>query len=360
MKCPDQGQLLLFVEKELSPDDNKSIIAHLAACPLCSRAVEQVQYNLAFSSDKLSLLIPSSPDVQMFGQDDVWRSIQHRLKANTNDKRRLSIMRLKKIAATAAVVMALVLVGSIPGVQTAAANFLQVFRVQKVDTVIFTPGDMASIEQALNQGNGSLNLDCFGKIETVGKDEKISLGTGDLANLGFAVKFPANLKESEAVCSLEKIPVMQIAPDVKKVNVFIQSLGSTNLLPESLDGQTFSIKMGDTLTIDCPNYSLYQGKAPQLEVPAGVEVKEVARTLVSLPIWPDNIKRQLEAINDWEHTLVIPGENSQKVNVNGQDGILLSENNHRILIWQENGMLYFLQNKAGNNSDLVEIAQSLR
>jgi len=360
MKCPDKGQLLLFVEKELLPEENKRIISHLAVCPLCSRAAEEVQNHLAFTTAKMSLLTPQGSSLELGEQEKVWSKINQQIKADKTGRRRLSIMRIKKMAAAAAVVMALFMVGSIPGVQTAAANFLQVFRVQKVDTVIFTPGDMASIEQALNQGNGSLNLDSFGKIETLGKDERISLQKSDLANLGFTVKIPAGLPESEINYSLEKIPVVQITPDVKKFNSFLQSLGSTNMLPETLDGRTFSIKMGDTLEIDCQDFLLYQGKAPQLEVPAGVEVKEVARTLVSLPIWPDNIQRQLEAINDWEHTLVIPGENSQKVSINDRDGILLSENGNQVLIWQDNGVLYVLQNKTGHNSDLMVIAKSLR
>jgi hypothetical protein len=44
---------------------------------------------------------------------------------------------------------------------------------------------------------------------------------------------------------------------------------------------------------------------PVVEVPTGVNVKKVAQAMVALPIWPDNIRTQLESVGDWEHTLLI-------------------------------------------------------
>ena len=95
-------------------------------------------------------------------------------------------------------------------------------------------------------------------------------------------------------------------------------------------------------------------------MPEGVSVKDVARAMVALPIWPDNVRTQLESVGDWEHTLLIPDENSKKVSINGTKGVFLDHETYRILIWQEDGMLYILQSQNKDEADLVAIAESLR
>jgi hypothetical protein len=81
--------------------------------------------------------------------------------------------------------------------------------------------------------------------------------------------------------------------------------------------------------------------------------------MVGLPIWPEDVKRQLEAVSDWEHTLLIPAnEGAKKVKVRGQDGVYLEESRSQLLIWEDNGILYFLS--SDSHADLLAIAESLR
>jgi hypothetical protein len=47
-------------------------------------------------------------------------------------------MKTKKFAIAAALVLALTAIGSMPAIQTAAANLLQIFRVEQVDTLTMT------------------------------------------------------------------------------------------------------------------------------------------------------------------------------------------------------------------------------
>lgn len=358
MRCPDQGQLLLYLEKVLSPEESAYIEDHLMTCPMCSRALEEVEQSLIFTQTRMKVLAGSGQDMPLHGQEESWQHIASQMK---KQQKGAFFMRFKKMAVAAAIIMALILVASNPAAQTVAANFLKVFRVQQVDTISITPNDIASIEQALQKGNESIQLDKFGKFETVGKAEHQSLKYEDLSQLGFSAKLPDNLNQAEAAYFLQKVPEVAFTPDTESVNEFIQALGSDYLLPDSLNGQTLRIKVGDSLEINTKDYRLLQVPAPELEVPAGVEVAEAARAMVALPIWPENIRQQLDAVNDWEHTLLIPGENSEKVNINGQDAVMLKDNQHEVLIWQENGMLYSLENASPDRQvDLISIAQSLR
>ena len=357
MKCPDQGQLLLYLEKELSPEENISIESHLRICQFCSQGLEDVQQHLTFTTKRMNLLADPGQKITIQSQDEVWNQVNRRLK---RIQKGTTIMRFKKMAVAAAIIMALVLVASNPSAQTVAANFLKVFRIQQVDTISITPADIASIEQALQNGDANLNLDKFGKFETLGKGERSSLKYEELTQIGFPVKLPGNLDQEEAAFSLQKAPVVAVTPDIYMVNEFIKALGSDYLLPDSLNGQTLRIKIGECLEINTQDFRLLQVPSPELEVPAGVDVNEVAQAMVALPIWPENIRRQLDAVNDWEHTLLIPGENSEKVKINGQDAVLLKDNNNEALIWQENGILYTLENTSDKELDLAAIAQSLR
>lgn len=356
MKCPKQGQLLLYLEKALPLEETRLIEAHLKTCPFCSRALKDAKQHLVFTQSRMKVLAEPEADIPVHGQEEVWRSLNKQVRTK---QRGAAIMKFKKMAVAAAVIMALVLVGSNPSAQTVAANLLKVFRVQKVDTISLTPEDMSSIEQALQKGNTDINIDNFGKFETVGKAERINIKRDEIANLAFKPKLPADNQDG-ADYYLQKTPEITFTPDIDKVNAFIKSLGSDYLLPKALDGQPLRIKASECLEMRTQDYILTQVPTPELEAAAGVDVNEAAKAMVALPIWPENIRRQLDAVNDWEHTLLIPSENSEKVDINGQDGVLLKYNHGEVLIWQENGILYNMENNSANPVDLITAAKSLR
>lgn len=357
MKCPDEGKLLLYLENQLEHDEHQDTTNHLTSCTVCAARLAALREDVDFAARNLTGLWENQKSAPVTGQQKVWQQIQIHQQF---DKRGAHVMKIRKFAIAAALVLSLGVVGSIPAVQTAAANLLQIFRVEQVDTLTMTPGDMQKIEQAITNGEGSFDIKDFGSVKSVGKSGSYKIGSADLAKLEFSVKVPALTDESEAEYSLQKTPVVEIKPNVEKVNELLKSLGSTYKLPAALDGQTCKITMGDALVSTYREYELMQGPAPEVEVPDGVSVKEVARAMVALPIWPDNIRTQLESVGDWEHTLLIPAENAKKVNINGTTGVLLNNKTYRTLIWQGNGMLYTLQSQSKNETDLIAIAESLR
>lgn len=358
MNCPDQGRILLYLEGELSLEENRLMERHLVSCSYCLQLLNEVEDHLNFALETRGEMFKQSQQTELAGQSEVWKQVQ---KNRNNGKWGLITMKFKKAAIAAAIVLAIGFVGTIPAVQTATANFLQVFRVQEIDTVTLGPNDLMHIENALQQGNQQLDLEKFGTIATVGEAEERSLTAEELSSLAFKAKLPALMDGQDAEYRLQKIPAIEIKPQVENVNKFLLALGSEYELPQALDGQICRITMGESLITRYNDFTFYQGPAPQMEVPDGVKVKEVARAMVALPIWPENVKRQLESVNDWEHTLLIPtGENASEVKVNGKNAVLMNENHSRMLIWQDNDMLYFIEAHSDKQLDLVKIAESLR
>lgn len=359
MNCPNEGQLLLYVEKQLTDDEYSMIAAHVRTCVHCSKTVEEIRQTLNFTCMRMLPVDEPVISEPVPGQERIWENINRHL--NTNKREGLK-MKIKRVSIAAAVVLALVMVGSIPSVQDAAANFLQVFRVQKVDTLTLSPADMNQIEQAVREGtNGqSIDLESFGTINVEGQQQESTVSYDQLGSLGFACKLPGSIDPSQGQYTLQSMPTVEITPDVEKVNAFISALGSSQLLPEALDGKTFQIKMGKCLVASYGDFRLIQGPSPELEAPGDVKVSELAEAMVALPIWPDNVRRQLESVSDWQHTLLIPGENNEKVKVDGEDAVLMKDKSNNILIWQDNGMVYTLEDCSGKNLNLVEIAESMR
>lgn len=357
MKCQDEGKLLLYLENQLSHEEHQDTANHLRGCAVCSARLAMLREDCDFAARNLEGLWDKQKSVPVTGQQKVWQEIQLHQQF---DRRGERTMKIKKFAIAAALVLALGAVGSMPSVRTAAANLLQVFRIEQVDTLTMTPGDMQKIEQAIYNGDGSFNIEDFGSVESVGESGSYKIESEDLAGLGFTVKAPTLTDEAATGYSLQKTPSIEVRPKVEKVNGFLKTLGSSYKLPAALDGQTCKFTMGDALVSTYTEYELIQGPVPEIEVPDGVNVKEVAQAMVALPIWPDNVRTQLESVGDWEHTLLIPDENPQKVRINGTSGVFLDHEPFRALIWQEDGILYSLQSQSKDKAELTAIAESLR
>ena len=357
MKCRDEGRLLLYLDKELAAQEMQEIEAHLASCPQCARCLQELEKELGLIADKLGTLRKEAAQLEVSGESRVWDAVKRGLKFR---RKGIDFMKIRKMAVAAVLLVALGLVVSVPSLRMTAANWLQVFRAEKVDTLVLSPQDINEIENAITQGNGKIDIDNFGKMLTIGEYEFEKITPEQFNKLTFTPRLPQELNNDQAEFTVENCPAMQFSPDVKNLNQLLTSMGGTCLLPKELQGQSFTVKMGEMLSTQCQDYRLMQGPASQVEVPAGVDVKEVINAMLSLPIWPDNVKQQLVSI-DWEHSLVIPGDrNAKKVRVNGASGVLMGDPSSRCLIWQDNGILFILEDLSQGNVNLLDLANSLR
>lgn len=353
IKCRDEGTLLGYLDRELPPEEMKAIRQHLDYCPRCSNLLREIEDNLEFSQHKLGQLSPTEESVVISGQEQVWARLQPALPSREKGR---NYMNLKRWSIAAALVLILGVTAYVPSFRTAVADLLQVFRVEKMQTLTLTSQDMMAIQNALEQGGSDINLENFGRIETSGETQERKISRTEITQLlPFKPLLAAN---QEGEYRVVKTPSVVITPKVDNVNQLLKSLGSEDLLPRELDGQTFKVTMADTFVADYKDYTLMAGTSPELQVPPGVDMKAVLRPLINLPIWPQGVREQLATIDDLEHTLVVPGQKVEKVSVNGSPAII-SRDGAATLIWQNQGLFYILNDKSGGKADLVAAAESL-
>lgn len=354
IECPDRLTLLAFLDGELGETEARQIRQHSEECRYCSRRLQEINDTYHLCRDHLHKIQKSCRTLEILGQEEVWNQI----KPTLGWRRKQRMRRIQKTGAAVALLAAFVMVLSIPSVQVLAENLLQVFRVQKVQTLTLTADDMNLIQARLSEG-GTLDIDQFGTIEALEERQVQPITAEELDSLSFTPLLPA---AGSVDLLVEDIPDVQLTLNVEGVNHFIASLEGTARLPRELDGKAFKFIVPEQLVVDYDHGRIIQGPSPELEVPAGVDVNQVAQAMIDLPIWPDSVRRQLQAVGDWSSTLIVPGTEDQarNVKINGQDGVLITTEHDCMLVWKQGDMLLVAEDFAGNSQRLIETAESLR
>ncbi len=221
-------------------------------------------------------------------------------------------MRAGKLMVGLIVVAVVVAALFLEPVRTAAGEFLDVFRVKRFKVVTITPQDMAQLQQLLERG-GTADLESFGRVEVTGGAASRTVTAAEAEQvLGYPLRLPERTTLTaygHPVFQLDVLPTVSLTLNVKNVNTFLRSLGSQELLPANLQGKTFTIEGYPVCTAiyrgDTDYLRVMEGRSPELTVPPGVDVRAVRGALLGIPGLPENLRRQLESITDWRHTLPI-------------------------------------------------------
>ncbi|MBO8158775.1 DUF4367 domain-containing protein [Thermosyntropha sp.] len=361
MRCPDRAVLQAYIDGELNSIEKAELGKHLTSCPACSRRLEEMLKTADFCCEHLKDLRQQYQDIDVTGMDEVWTNIT---RTTVTRRKGEVLMKFKRFGIAAAIVLAFTFLFSVPSVQVMAENLLQIFRVEKMTTVSFTHSDLNQIEEALYSTEAeNIDIDSIGTFKTNGEWERNEIKVEDLKNLPFKAKLPAEpYDEKIKDMTVEKVSDLEVKLKVENVNKILKSLGSDYLLSENIDGKTFRIVIPEVLTVSFDKYELVQGPGLEIQVPAGVDVNEVAKALIALPIWPDHVKKQLESVSNWENTLPVPvleGEH-EVVKINGNEAIYLEEADTKYLVWQDNGVMFWLGGSDCDKDELLNVAESMR
>lgn len=362
MRCYDAGTLQAFLDGECNGVKRKQVEEHLLACDTCSATVEHLKENKDFTNAKLSgyyhVLSSGSVDTGL-----AWsRFSRGKFKEQTTSQYRKGVLnmlaRYRFAAVAAVVVIATATVFSFGSVRSAASELLSIFRVEKVQTISITPEDMAGIERGIREGAGQVDIENFGKLEFSGKIESFRVTQAEaVQDLDFQLRLPSVVPEGFELQEFNKTTggTMNLILDTTRTNEVLKSLGSSNLLPDELNGRMFTVKFPVIVQAsynegDGNRIMVMQGRSPELLAP-GSDVAAIRDALLALPFLPENLRNQLAAVNDWQHTILVPDidGSSQEVSVAGQQGVFVTpgaNGNHHgrgqinSLIWQENGVVY--------------------
>lgn len=377
MNC-ESGSLQGFLDGELKDEKLAELLLHLKSCPECRKNLASLRENQAFTDQRLESYLNSTDSVSNIEQ--AWLQFTNKQAGKTNigynEKGGFKLLAKYRIQAVAAVVvLGLAVSLSFSSVRAAAGELLSIFRVEKIQTVDISPADMERIERALREGAGTVDLSNLGKIEFIGKSSKrlVTLQEATEA-VDFQLKLPAALPEGYKLQSLEADSVvkMNYTLDTDKANAVLKGLGSPKLLPSELNGKTFSVIKPAIITAryegSGSSIILSQARSPELITPDAASSLAIRDALLALPFLPNNLRNQLVAIDDWQHTFPIPNikGSSQEVRVAGTQGVLIAEpagntqnNPDYNLIWQQNGVVYALSGDF-TVEQALEIADSLK
>lgn len=370
MKCPEQGTWQAYLDEELSVEEMVSLKDHLSECTLCVNTLAELSQLANWSA---ACLTSYQKEINHNISDSVLNKCFTKVCAQPKEKVRSGFgmnKGWKKWTAVAA--SALILTGALTftPVKQAVADFLSVFRVQKIETVKITPSDLEQMANSLESKLGEIDLQQFGKVVVLKQPKQAQLPLAEAqAKVPFDLKQPSFIPAGYTLASQVDVHQEGLAEfrlDVEQTNLLLKGLGSTTMLPESLQAEAFKIEMPAGIQLkyvqnEGRSFTLTQFNTPEITVPAGVDANDLRAALLALPILPDDLRTQLASIKDWQNTLVLPEtEGAEKIDLGGTTAIFSqSKHGYSSLIWVDQGILYGLNGMLERDT-AVKIAGSLK
>lgn len=320
--------------------------------------------------------------------DKAWHRLTGGMKMKTREGIILNSKYKRFLAAATAGVMLFTLF-SIGPVRATAADMLKIFRVDKIQTIAINPSELNQLETLFREQGGRVDIKNFGTVESTGK---ITATPATLGEAGQAVDFslwvPGQIPAGYAAPVYSKIngTVLTFNLDTGSINSMIKSMGGNQFLPGELNGKTFTLQVPNAVVAEYKKDDgsgaiiVGQSRSPEIKVPAGVDENLIKDALLSIPALPESLRKQISAINDWQHTLLIPNINGSttEVAVNGNDGAFIRTpadgGNHRhrgnnpeleqqqvnSLVWQDGGVIYMISGNGLTVEQALSMASTMR
>lgn len=321
----------------------------------------QLQGKLAVTSDAEY----SAEGGTMKAQDKTWRR---------------TLTRWSPAMIAAAVILAVVLVITIAPARAVAQDFLNLFRVQKFAALTVDP---ARIEQLhnLNIDTEQLFAENVKVLQEPGKPVKVGSVQEASERAGFAVAVPSVVpKNATLEVAVQGPGSAVITADTAKAQEILNLVGVNDAqFPPQLDGAKITVTKPAavelTYTFKNGKVSLMQSPSPEVDLPAGVELRQLGEIGLRVLGLSADEARNFAANVDWSSTFLIPipadAAEVRQVTVNGSDGLMLTSNgtarNGRspmaqgdsVILWANNGMVYGMT-AHGNAVDALEMANSVQ
>jgi len=373
--CYDEGTLQAYIDRELPGRRRWEIEAHVETCEACKARLALLR---DASEAAQARLRPLSKQIhsKTVSTEAAWMRLTHDERIKAPLRRRGVFEMLQGRPKTALVPLAAVAVLatalSFTPVRGLAADLLNIFRVQNVEVVTISPEDMNALQKLGEKGGGKVDIENLGKIESSGftAPEQVTASAAKEA-VDFDLRLPQGLTGySEPSYNVQKGFTTSFTLDVDRANEVFKSFGATELLPKAIDGKKFTAKMPTVVMANYPKDDggmviIGQARSPEFVLPAGVDADAVRDVLLSLPVLPENIRRQLEAVKDWRNTLIIPNidGSAKEVKVGDAEGVFITPPREHAtgasaLVWQDDGVIYGISGQL-DLAAAQEIAASL-
>jgi hypothetical protein len=309
--CYNESKLMAYLDCQLAPQEMAVMSEHIAVCPCCQKMLAGLQseqqqvagwlgaYRAAAMSDRgkpveKEVTLEQGMFLPKKGVQKIMRRYQ------------------KLVVAVAAAALVVGLFSFAP-MRSWAAQFLQVFRVNQVQVLHFKSSDVQQLQQAMQTYGKDAKIESFGDVR---RDQ-----VTDFARLdGQTIRV-----ETEKIAVPEKIGTYQrvgevkinpgekfaIKPKVAGINGLLSSMGSQKLMPQAINGKTFTIEMPPMVKAtyqgaDGKQFTLCRTIAPQFTVPDGVDINQLREAVLGIPILPDNMRNTLAGVKSFGSTMLVP------------------------------------------------------
>ena len=267
-----------------------------------------------------------------------------------------------------AVGVVILLIVIFSSVRDAGQQFLNLFRVQEVQTIQITqefldslPEPDADLIQWVEEPSGD------------GEAREVTLAEAEEA-LGYRLAQLSEVPESllaEPQVMITDETEASFSIDLAVARNYIWALGGDGaILPDELEGAIFRITVPQVAmlfyaTQDNPNQGvrLLQTTSPTLATPSEIDMDAIRTELLELSILPPELADQLRAVEDWEQTLLLPLVEgmSEEVSVGSATAVRFfgMDDEDRMLVWVVRDRIHVLSTNVPD-LDLAALAENVR
>lgn len=389
---PSDGILRAWQDEALSPSEQAEVAGHLATCPACQNRAESLHARTARVAARMAALAPATHEAIPPSA-----SVYPRLQARFTDSKEETatmwstfIRRYRPLVAGLAALLVLAMMMAFPPVRAAAADFLGLFRVQRIAVIPLDPANLSGDLESSTQLERLLSDDV--QVETFGEAREAATVKEASELAAIPVRLPEAVKDAPSTITVQPGTKITLKVDLPRVRTLLTEVGRSDIvLPDSLNGATVTAELpsvvettfGEGCGFDEAAESgervkpveggngcmtLMQLASPTISAPPDLNIAQIGEAFLQfLGMTPEDAAR-FSANTDWATTLVIPlprsGTRYREVQVDGVTGTLIERplEHHKpffILLWVKNDVVYALTGP-GNGEAALPIANSLQ
>lgn len=337
---PPDGDLRAVLDHELR---SARIQRHLAACPAC-RARLTALASTARETQLLLETVRSAVDKSP-APTIPWEEI---IPVQT------TMPRLRFVAVGAAVLALVTATLLVDPWRAAAANWLSIFRTQKIAYVETNPQAIANAIQGLDQ---KLSPELIRQLAQVTGPEQLpkmeATTPAAAAELMTPLLQPATIPSglpAEPTRWGARLPATYtIRPDVDAINNWLHDQGIMATLDPKLKGQTFQVVTPAMVGrqwqgADGRSFMILQATGLQVSGTDGVDLAALAGLMGQLAGAPASVIDQIRQIPDLANTLPLPvgPEVGEPAQVGQAQGVYYPRDDGGALVWQQDGFTYYV------------------
>jgi hypothetical protein len=341
MSCPADELLRAHVDVA---DDQ--IATHIEGCGVCGDRLAALAGDARFAADAVAGLDADAPTAAEADVAVAWQVVGEPIRARG---RRVPA----GVAAGIVALLVVALVGFTPTGRRAAADILAGFRSERLEVVTFNPdqplGDVEGLAEIVDVDADPINRSGAARVDDVDAAAEIA---------GFVPAVPASLPDGADLVDVEAS-----APSTARLTFRADRAPD---LPPALDGAQLVVSVPGTVgaIYEIDEQMLVVAEAGELAVEAeGAELDQIRAYLLSRPEVPDDVARQLLAIDDWTTTLPIPVPVDrvvwQETTVGGVPGLMVSDPMGAGLLWHVDGRIHAVGAEGLDVDALRRIADGL-